>query len=98
MDKDPSAGGRFWYSININVLNEAEWFIYLMTTSDFFVMFPREFFKKYKDRMYPDKSKKNTLVFEIDWGNLEIVLKEGHVGINDYYYNLEDKEEFPSFK
>ena len=48
---------RFWYSVAFSVLRDVKWVIYLMTDSDYFVMFPSSFLESLTDRMYPDRSK-----------------------------------------
>ena len=51
-----------------------------------------------KQRMYPDRSKRDVGVFDIDWDNQMLVLKEGElVSIAEYYHNLIDPDDFPRF-
>ena len=97
--KETADGSRlFWYSIAFSVLQEVKWVIYLTTDSDYFVMFPSNFLESVKDRMYPDRSKAGVGVFDIDWDNEMIVLKEGKIErIGEYYYNLRDRENYPIF-
>ena len=91
-------GRSFWYSITFDVLQEVRWVVYLMTSSDYFIMFPSSFLEKLKDHMYPDKSKPGVGVFDIDWDNQMIVLKQGElIGISDYYHNLVHQDDFPRF-
>ena len=88
---------RFWYSITFDVLQEVEWVIYLTTDPDYFVMFPCNFLRSHKDKMYPDRSKAGVGVFDIDWDNLKIDLKGKRISIDDYYRNLIRKEDYPMF-
>jgi len=89
---------RFWYSITFSVLQEVKWVIYLTTDSDYFVMFPSNLLESFKDRMYPDRSKAGVGVFDIDWDNLTIDLKQGErISIDDYYHNLIHLEDYPRF-
>jgi hypothetical protein len=91
-------GRQFWYSITFSVLQEVKWVIYLMTDSNYFMMFRSSFLDRHKDRMYPDRQKAEVGVFDIDWDNEMIVLKEGEViPINDYYHNLIHPEDYPRF-
>jgi hypothetical protein len=93
------AGGRgFWYSISFNVLQEVDWVVYLTTTSDYFFMFPVVFLDGIKDRMYPDRKKVDTGVFDVDWDNEMIILRHGNVErISKYYHNLIHPDNYPRF-
>jgi len=93
------AGGRgYWYSIAFNVLQEVKWVIYVTTTSDYFFIFPNTFLDNLKDQMYLDKQKSDTGVFDLDWDNLKIVLKQGEIkSIDEYYYNLLHDDDYPIF-
>ena len=93
------AGGRgFWYSVHFSVLQDVKWVIYLTTDSDHFMMFPSSFLDSQKDRMYPDRKNAGVGVFDIDWDNEMIVLKEGEIKrIGEYYHNLRDREDYPRF-
>ena len=97
--KDTTDGSRlFWYNIAFSVLQEVKWVIYLMTDSDYFVVFPSSFLESLKGRMYPDRNKANVGVFDIDWDGLAIELGQGkRISINDYYHNLIDRECYPRF-
>jgi len=96
--KEASIGRLFWYSIAFNVLHEVKWVIYLTTESDYFIKFPSSFLENLKDRMYPDRNKAGVGVFDIDWDNLMIVLKQGEtIRINEYYHNLIDEDYYPFF-
>ena len=97
--KDTADGSRlFWYNIAFSVLQEVKWVIYLMTDSDYFVMFPSSFLESLKGRMYPDRNKANVGVFDIDWDGLAIELGQGErISINGYYHNLIDRECYPRF-
>lgn len=89
-------GRSFWYDIAFSVLHEVKWVIYLMTESDYFVMFPSSFLENIKDRMYPARNRAGVGVFDIDWDNLMIVLKQGErVSIRNYYHNLIDEDYHP---
>ena len=89
---------RFWYSVHFSVLQDVKWVIYMTTESDYFVMLPSSFLESLKDRMYPDRSKAGVGVFDIDWDNLMIVLKQGElISINEYYHNLIRCDDFPIF-
>jgi len=87
----------FWYSAAFNVLEEVDWVIYLTTRPEYFFMFPSSFLLEYKDRMYPDASKANVGIFDIDWEYEEIKLRGGPIKISDYYHNLLHEEDFPRF-
>ena len=96
--KEASIGRLFWYSIAFNVLHEVKWVIYLTTESDYFIKFPSSFLENLKDRMYPDRNKAGVGVFDIDWDNEKIVLKQGErVSIRDYYHNLIKEDYYPFF-
>ena len=97
--KEASYGRLFWYSIAFNVLHEVKWVIYLTTESDYFIKFPSSFLENLEDRMYPDRNKAGVGVFDIDWDNEKIVLKQGErVSIRDYYHNLIDEDYYPFFE
>ncbi len=99
MKEDSSRSRKFLYSVNYNAMREARWFIYLMTESDYFIMFPREFLCLLYERMYPDHSKPNEGVFDIEWDEMTINLQGGEKeDINPYYHNLIHKEDYPDFK
>jgi hypothetical protein len=98
MIKDIHGDEKFWYSVNYNALREARWFIYLMTKSHYFVMFPRDFLHQIYERMYPNHKSLNDGVFYIDWGALKILLQGGSEDISAYYQNLIENEEYPNFK
>lgn len=87
----------YWYSISFNVLQEVDWVIYLMTTSDYFIMLPSSFLNDIKERMYCDYSKKDVGIFDINWDGLLIELKDGVVDISHYYHNLLDESNYPKF-
>ena len=89
---------RFWYSVSFSVLQDVKWVIYMTTGSDYFVLLPSSFLESLKDRMYPDRSKSEVGVFDIDWDNLRIDLKQGErISISDYYHNLTHPEDYPRF-
>ena len=96
--KETTHGRQFWYSVTFSVLQEVRWVIYLTTDSDYFMMFPSSFLESLKERMYPDKKNAGVGVFDIDWDNEMIVLKEGEIiRIGEYYHNLRDREDYPRF-
>ena len=97
--REPVDGNRsFWYSVAFSVLREVKWVIYLATNSDYFVKLPSSFLGNLKDCMYPDTSKTETGVFDIDWDSLEIVLRQGErISISEYYGNLIEPECYPEF-
>lgn len=96
--KEASIGRLFWYNVAFNVLHEVKWVIYLTTESDYFIKFPSSFLENLKDHMYPDKSNAGVGVFDIDWDNEMIVLKQGErVSIKNYYHNLIDEDYHPFF-
>ena len=96
--RDATYGRSFWYSIAFNVFHEVKWVIYLTTESDYFIKFPSSFLENLKDRMYPDRNKAGVGVFDIDWDNEKIVLKQGErVSIRDYYHNLINEDYYPFF-
>jgi len=91
-------GRRFWYSVHFSVLQEVKWVIYLTTGSDYFTMFPSSFLESLKERVYPDKKNAGVGVFDIDWDNEMIVLKQGEViDIGEYYHNLIHPADYPRF-
>lgn len=91
-------GRPFWYDISFGILHEVKWVIYLMTESDYFVKLPSSFLESVKDRMYLPRNKAGVGVFDIDWDNLKIVLKQGElIGIDRYYSNLIEQECYPEF-
>ena len=91
-------GRRFWYSVTFSVLQYVKWVIYLTTDSDHFMMFPSSFLDSHKDRMYPDRKNAGVGVFDIDWDNEMIVLKEGKViRVGEYYHDLTDEDYYPRF-
>ena len=86
----------FWYSIAFSVLRKVKWVIYITTNSDYFVMLPSSFLDNLKNRMYPDESKAETRVFNIDWDSLAIELSQGErISIREYYHNLIEPECYP---
>jgi len=88
----------FWYSVAFSVLQEVKWVIYIATESDYFVMLPSSFLDSLKDRMYPDRSKAEAGVFDIDWDGLAIELSQGEkISIYEYYHNLIEPECYPRF-
>ena len=93
------AGGRgFWYSISFNVLQTVDWVIYLTTTSDYFFMFPVSFLDGIKDRMYPDRSKVDVGIFDLDYDSEMMVLRQGKPeSVSQYYNNLIHPVDYPIF-
>jgi hypothetical protein len=88
----------FWYSIAFSVLPKVKWVIYIATDSNYFVMLPSSFLDSLKDRMYPDRKKTGTGVFDIDWDSLAIELSQGErISITEYYHNLIERECYPEF-
>jgi len=87
----------FWYSVAYSVLQEVKWVIYLMTTSDYFVMLPSSFLQLYKEDMYEDYKNAGVGVFDIDWDGLAIELKGKRIPIAGYDHDLIDKEHYPIF-
>ena len=88
----------FWYSIAFSALRKVKWVIYITTNSDYFVMLPSSFLDNLKNRMYPDESKAETRVFDIDWDSLAIELSQGErISIREYYHNLIEPECYPNF-
>jgi hypothetical protein len=70
----------------------------MTTESDYFVMLPSSFLESLKDRMYPARRNAGVGMFDIDWDNEMIVLKEGErISIDDYYHNLIHREDYPRF-
>ena len=91
-------GRRFWYSVTFSVLQDVKWVIYLTTDSDHFMMLPSSFLDSLKDRMYPDRKDAGVGVFDIDWDNEMIVLKQGEIiSVSNYYHQLDDPEYYPRF-
>ncbi len=96
--QETTYGRRFWYSVTFSVLQYVKWVIYLTTDSDHFMMFPSSFLDSHKDRMYPDRKNAGVGVFDIDWDNEMIVLKEGEVKrVGEYYHDLTDEDYYPRF-
>ena len=96
--QETTYGRRFWYSVTFSVLQYVKWVIYLTTDSDHFMMFPSSFLDSHKDRMYPDRKNVGVGVFDIDWDNEMIVLKEGEViRVGEYYHDLTDEDYYPRF-
>jgi len=96
--EETTYGRRFWYSIHFSVLQDVRWVIYITTDSDYFIMFPSSFLESLKEHMYPDRKNAGVGVFDIDWDNEMIVLKEGEIiSIADYYHNLIHPEDYPRF-
>jgi hypothetical protein len=61
-------------------------------------MFPSSFLENLKDHMYPDRSNAGVGVFDIDWDDERIVLKQGErISIRNYYHNLIDEDYYPIF-
>lgn len=89
------SGRSFWYSVTFGVLKEVKWVIYLTTEADYFVMVPSSLLESLKDKMYPDKSKAATGIFDINWDDSTIKLRGESVYIK--CYSLKDKEEYPNF-
>jgi len=93
MSKRIAGGMGFWYSVSFSVLKEVKWVIYLMTNSDDFVMLPSSFLDSLKDRMHPDRKNPGVGVFDIDWTEGYLVLKDGKLErICDRIYNLSDRD------
>jgi len=91
-------GRRFWYSVSFSVLQGVKWVIYLTTDSDHFMMFPSSFLDSLKERMYPDRKNVEVGVFDLDWDNEMIVLRQGEIiSVHDYYHQLDDPEYYPRF-
>jgi hypothetical protein len=86
----------FYYSININSLNEADYVIYLMTSGSVFVMFPKTYLADYLDNMYQNHTDLATRVFNINWDSLKLWLRDSYPDILGYDYNLEEGE-LPEF-
>ena len=96
--QETTYGRRFWYSVTFSVLQYVKWVIYLTTDSDHFMMFPSNFLDSHKDRMYPDRKNAGVGLFDIDWDNEMIVLKEGEViRVGEYYHDLTDEDYYPRF-
>jgi hypothetical protein len=88
----------FWYDVAFSILQDVKWVIYLTTTPDYFVKFPSSFLESLKDRMYPVGRDDGKGVFNIDWDNEMIELKQGEIrSINEYYCNLIHLEDYPEF-
>ena len=91
-------GRSFWYDISFAVLRKVGWVVYLMTEPDYFVKLPSSFLENVKDRMYLPRNKAGVGVFDIDWDNLKIVLKQGElISIDRYYNNLAEPQCYPEF-
>ncbi len=97
--KETADGSRLlWYNVAFSVLQDVKWVIYMTTGPDYFVMLPSSFLGNLKGRMYPDKSKAEVGVFDIDWDSMTIELKQGkRISIDDYYHNLIYQEDYPRF-
>jgi len=96
--KEIAGGKGFWYSVHFSVLQKVKWVIYLTTDSDHFMMLPSSFLESLRDRMYPYRRNAGVGVFDIDWDEQAMVLRQGEiVRIYDYYHNLIDQEDYPRF-
>lgn len=96
--KEASYGRSFWYSISFSVLQEVKWVIYITTSSDYFYKFPSSFLENLKERMHTDKKNAGVGIFDLDWDNGMMVLKQGElIRINEYYHNLVNQDDFPRF-
>jgi len=96
--RNAAYGRSLWYDIPFSVLHEVNWAIYLMTEPDYFVQLPTSFLDSIKDRMYLAENRAGVGVFDIDWDNLKIVLRQGElVSIGQYYHNLVERECYPKF-
>jgi hypothetical protein len=96
--RDAAYGRLFWYDISFSILHEVKWVLYLMTEPDYFVSLPSSFLENIKDRMYLPRNKAGVGVFDIDWDNLKIVLKQGElINIARYYNNLIEPQCYPEF-
>lgn len=88
----------FWYSVAFSVLPRVKWVVYMATDSDHFVMIPSSSLDNLKDRMYLDRTKTETGVFDIDWDSLAIELARGErVSIGEHYCSLVKRECYPEF-
>lgn len=94
------AGGRgFWYNVAFRVLQRVEWVIYLTTDSDHFVMLCSSFLESLKDRMYLDRKNAGVRVFDIDWTEGYLVLKDGRLErVWDSLYDLSDPRFIQNFE
>ena len=96
--QETTYGRRFWYSVTFSVLQYVKWVIYITTDSDYFFMFPSSFLESLKDRMYPDRKNAGVGVFDLDWDNEMIVLRQGDViRIGEYNHNLIYQDDYPIF-
>ena len=88
------AGGMgFWYSVSFSVLEQVKWVIYLTTEPYYFVMLRSSFMNSLRDRMYPDNKNAGVGVFDIDWTEGYLVLKDGELErIWDNLYDLNDPD------
>lgn len=85
-NKEKTIGGNksFWYSIAFNVLEEVDYVIYLTPNS--YIRFPSNFLREVKDRMYYPSNGRHMGIFDIDWDDLSIILKDGRINIDEYYH------------
>jgi hypothetical protein len=61
-------------------------------------MFPSTFLENLKDHMYPDLKKAGVGVFDLDWDNEMVVLRQGDViRISEYYRKLIHPDDYPRF-
>jgi hypothetical protein len=96
--KETADGSRlFWYDVTFSVLREVKWVIYLTTDSDHFVMLPSGFLERLTEYMYPARRNAGVGVFDIDWDNLTIELKQKSEAIGEYYHDLGDREDHLRF-
>jgi hypothetical protein len=80
----------FWYSIEFNVLEEVDEVIYLTPNS--YIRFSSNFLRKIKDRMYYPRNGRYMGIFDIDWDDLSIILKDERINIAEYYHYLGDEK------
>ena len=96
--RNAAHGRSFWYDVSFSILHEVDWVIYLTTEPDYFLKLPSTFLEGIKDRMYLPRNKAGVGVFDIDWDNLKIVLKQGElINIDRYYNNLIERKCYPEF-
>jgi hypothetical protein len=76
----------FWYSIDFGVLEDVDEVIYLTPNS--YIKLPSNFLRKITDRMYYPRDGRPMGIFDIDWNDLSIILKDGRIDVSEYYHYL----------
>jgi hypothetical protein len=87
----------FWYSFNYSLADRVDYVLYMMTTSEYFILFPVAFLEEIKSSLYHLNDNPSTKTFYIDWDQLLLLHKDGVKSISDYHksFSVEDPN-FPT--